>query len=93
MFLNVIIVKVRDQIKLKMNSNDKIPRTIGLAIDIICRKTFFNIAPDELSRELGSTIEFSLLVSMFSKKIIDFVLCVILIQRFRVRVPAGMLIL
>jgi len=58
-----------------MNSNDKIPLTIGLAIEEnICRKTFFNIAPDELSKELGSAIEFSLLLlenvfATFSKRI------------------------
>jgi len=69
MIFNVIIDKIKDQIKLKMNNNDKIPLTIGLAIEeIICRKTFFIIAPDELSKVLESAIEFSLLISTFSKK-------------------------
>jgi len=58
-----------------MNGNAKIPLIIGLAIEeIIYRKKFFNIAPDELSKQLGSAIKFSLLLS---KMIIDFVLCVI----------------
>jgi len=71
MILNVIIVKIEDQIKLKMNSNDKIPLISGLASEeIICRKNIFqhSIAPDELSKVLGSAIEFTLLLSTFFKK-------------------------
>ena len=49
--LSAKIVRISDHNKLEMNNNDKIPLITGLAIDnIICRKTFFNVAPSSSSR-------------------------------------------
>ena len=67
--LSAKIVRISDHNKLKTNNNDKIPLITWLVIDeIICRKTFFNIAPGELIKTFGSVIDLSSVLSILVKK-------------------------
>ena len=67
--LSAKTVRISNHNKLRIHNNDKILLITGLVIDdIICKKTFFNIAPGELIKAFGSVIDFSSVSSILVKK-------------------------